>query len=165
MREAFWALQHRARPEVSPALPERPCRVHQARAARERELYPNTYPAACPDTVRPAFRMTYATNDAYPPQMFADTIEWHRTEQSCSSDPMPTEPAPCVAYQDCDQPVVACEYEGLGHAWPSDWTEGEPVPRLMPASACARPAREAETHTRSRAAKGEPGPSSQTRDP
>lgn len=87
------------------------------------EFYPNTYPAACPDTVRPAFRMTYATNDAYPPQMFADTIEWHRTQQSCSSDPMPTEPAPCVAYQDCDQPVVACEYEGLGHAWPGDWAD------------------------------------------
>lgn len=87
------------------------------------EFYPNTYPAACPDTVRPAFRMTYATNDAYPPQMFADTIEWHRTEQGCSADPLPTEPAPCVAYQDCDQPVIACEYEGLGHAWPGDWAD------------------------------------------
>ena len=87
------------------------------------EFYPSTYPAACPDTARPAFRMTYATNDAYPPQMFADTIEWHRTEQSCSGDPMPTEPAPCVAYEGCDQPVVACEYEGLGHAWPGDWAD------------------------------------------
>ncbi|HWB77924.1 MAG TPA: hypothetical protein VG755_23330 [Nannocystaceae bacterium] len=87
------------------------------------EFFPSTYPAACPDTERPAFRMTYATNDAYPPQLFADTIEWHRTEQGCAADPIATDPAPCVAYQRCAEPVIACEYEGLGHAWPGDWAD------------------------------------------
>lgn len=87
------------------------------------EFFPSTYPAACPDTERPAFRMTYATNDAYPPEMFADTIEWHRSEQGCAADPIATEPAPCVAYPRCAEPVIACEYEGLGHAWPGDWAD------------------------------------------
>lgn len=86
------------------------------------ELFP-TYPAACPDTERPAFRMTYATNDAYPPNMFADTIEWHRTEQGCAETSAPVDPEPCIAYDGCAKPVIACEYEGLGHAWPGDWAD------------------------------------------
>jgi polyhydroxybutyrate depolymerase len=102
------------------------CRGETVRAiapASGPELFPSIYPEACPETDRPAFRMTYATNDAYPPQMFADTIEWHRTQQSCSNDAIDIEPPPCIAYEGCEDPVIACEYEGLGHAWPSDWAE------------------------------------------
>lgn len=85
------------------------------------ELYPSIYPEACPDTERPAFRMTYADNDAYSPEMFAAILEWQRTEHGCAAETAPVEPSPCVAYQGCDEPVIACEYPGLGHAWPSDW--------------------------------------------
>jgi polyhydroxybutyrate depolymerase len=102
------------------------CRGETVRAiapASGPEFFPDSYPAACPDTARPAFRMTYATNDAYPPQMFADTIEWHRTEQNCSPRSAPIDPDPCLAYEGCDEPVIACEYEGLGHAWPADWAD------------------------------------------
>lgn len=102
------------------------CRGETVRAiapASGPEFFPSIYPEACPDTDRPAFRMTYATNDAYPPQMFADTIEWHRTQQSCSNDAIDIDPPPCIAYEGCEDPVIACEYEGLGHAWPSDWAE------------------------------------------
>ena len=82
------------------------------------ELYP---PGECIDSVRPAFRMTYADNDAYPPAMFAERIAFYRTEQGCSETSTPIEPSPCIAYDDCDQPVIACEYAGLGHAWPADY--------------------------------------------
>jgi polyhydroxybutyrate depolymerase len=102
------------------------CRGEVVRAiapASGPEFYPSQYPAACPDTERPAFRMTYATNDAYPPQMFADTIAYYRDEHGCQLEPAATDPAPCVAYQGCDEPVIACEYEGLGHAWPADWAD------------------------------------------
>jgi polyhydroxybutyrate depolymerase len=82
------------------------------------ELYP---PGECLDGPRPAFRMTYATNDAYPAQMFADRIAFYREEQGCAETSTPIEPSPCIAYDGCAEPVVACEYEGLGHAWPADY--------------------------------------------
>lgn len=83
---------------------------------------PELYPAMeCPGTTRPAFRMTYATHDAYPPEMFADRIDFFRTEHACAQSSSPIEPSPCIAYDDCDEPVIACEYEGLGHAWPQDY--------------------------------------------
>lgn len=85
------------------------------------EFYPSEYPKACPDTVRPAFRMTYADNDAYPPPLFAEAIAWHRQEQGCAETSTPTGQGPCLAYDGCTEPVVACEYPGLGHAWPSEW--------------------------------------------
>lgn len=85
------------------------------------ELYPPDQ--VCPGTERPAFRMTYATNDAYPPEMFADRIERVREEQGCADTSMPVPPDPCIAYDGCTEPVIACEYEGLGHAWPADWAD------------------------------------------
>lgn len=85
------------------------------------ELYPPDQ--VCPDTARPALRMTYADNDAYPPAMFADRLAWYRAEQGCSETSGPVEPEPCIAWSGCARPVVACEYAGLGHAWPSDWAD------------------------------------------
>jgi poly(3-hydroxybutyrate) depolymerase len=40
---------------------------------------------------------------------------------SCSTETMPVEPSPCVAYQGCDEgyPVIWCEQPGVGHAIPS----------------------------------------------
>lgn len=85
------------------------------------ELYPPGM--VCPGTVRPSFRMTYADNDAYPASMFAERIDWFRQEQGCADSSSPVEPAPCVAWDGCTRPVVACEYPGLGHAWPQGWAE------------------------------------------
>lgn len=102
------------------------CRGEVVRAvapASGPEFYPGTYPAACPDTRRPAVRMTYATNDAYAPELFASTLAWYRSEHGCSMDDADIDPPPCIAAQGCDEPVIACEYEGLGHAWPGDWAE------------------------------------------
>lgn len=85
------------------------------------EFYPSEYPKACPESARPAFRMTYADNDAYAPALFDEAVEWHRQEQGCDETPAPIDPEPCVAYSGCTEPVIACEYPGLGHAWPADW--------------------------------------------
>jgi polyhydroxybutyrate depolymerase len=86
---------------------------------------PEFYPPdqVCTGTERPAFRMTYATNDAYPPQMFADTIDYYRGEHGCADTSTPVSPDPCIAHDGCQKPVIACEYEGLGHAWPNDWAD------------------------------------------
>ncbi len=84
---------------------------------------PEFYPFDCLDTERPAVRMTYATNDAYPPEMFAQTLEFYRTEHGCSDTQVPVEPAPCITFEGCAEPLVSCEYEGLGHAWPADWAD------------------------------------------
>jgi poly(3-hydroxybutyrate) depolymerase len=84
---------------------------------------PEFYPFDCYDTDRPAVRMTWATNDAYPNELFDETVDFYRSEHACAPTSMPIDPTPCVAYDDCAEPVIACEYEGLGHAWPQDWAE------------------------------------------
>ncbi len=86
---------------------------------------PELYPAdqVCAGSARPSLRMTYADNDAYPPAMFAERLAWYRAEQGCSDSSMAVDPAPCVAWAGCTRPVVACEYAGLGHAWPGDWAD------------------------------------------
>lgn len=97
------------------------CRGEVVRAiapASGPELYPS---GECQGSGRPAFRMTYADNDAYPPEMFDERIEFYRTEHGCSETSTPIEPSPCIAYDGCDEPVIACEYAGLGHAWPADY--------------------------------------------
>jgi poly(3-hydroxybutyrate) depolymerase len=82
---------------------------------------PEFYPFDCADTDRPAVRMTYATNDAYSPELFAQTREFYRNAHGCSDTPMPVSPEPCITFADCAKPLISCEYEGLGHAWPGDW--------------------------------------------
>jgi polyhydroxybutyrate depolymerase len=84
---------------------------------------PGVFPFDGNDMERPAVRMTYSTNDAYPAYEFAAAIDFYRAEHGCSDTVTPVDPAPCVAYDDCAKPLVACEYEGLGHAWPADWAD------------------------------------------
>ena len=85
------------------------------------ELYPPGQ--VCPSTPRPSLRMTYADNDAYPSSMFAERLAWYREEQGCSDSSTPVSPDPCISWSGCARPVVACEYPGLGHAWPGDWAQ------------------------------------------
>ena len=40
----------------------------------------------------------------------------HLARNGCGDAPTPIEPAPCVAYEGCGDPVVWCETAGMGHA-------------------------------------------------
>lgn len=40
----------------------------------------------------------------------------HLARNGCGDGTTPTEPAPCVAYEGCGDPVVWCETSGMGHA-------------------------------------------------
>lgn len=40
----------------------------------------------------------------------------HVDRNGCAADTAPTDPAPCVAYADCAEPVVWCETAGMGHS-------------------------------------------------
>lgn len=50
-----------------------------------------------------------------------DTIEGWRTRNGCSATTLPgfeQGDGKCVAYQDCESPVVLCTIDGGGHSWP-----------------------------------------------
>lgn len=77
----------------------------------------------CPTTAHPAIRFTHATTEdgAYAAPLFATTSTLYRSWNACSASSTATTPSPCVAYDGCDETVVECAYDGLGHATPSGW--------------------------------------------
>lgn len=77
--------------------------------------------ATCPDTERPAFRITYADNDAYPQSGFDQVMGFFRGEHGCESSSTSVSPSPCKAWDGCGEAVIECRYSGLGHSFPAGW--------------------------------------------
>jgi poly(3-hydroxybutyrate) depolymerase len=77
----------------------------------------------CPAARLPALRMTYAENDPfYDRAELAGAVRFFRDAHRCG-DGAPTDPAPCVAYRGCAQPVVECRYPRGGHQMPGGFAE------------------------------------------
>lgn len=72
---------------------------------------------ACPAGKLPALRATFAEKGdwAYSEDELVKSVTFFRKAHHCSDQSDPVEPAPCVSYRGCDQPVVDCRYPGLGH--------------------------------------------------
>jgi poly(3-hydroxybutyrate) depolymerase len=77
----------------------------------------------CPNLERPAFRITYANNDAYPQSGFDQVMDFFRGAQGCAGSSSTTTPSPCRAWNGCAKPVIECRYTGLGHTFPSGWAD------------------------------------------
>lgn len=76
---------------------------------------------SCPNLERPALRITYADNDAYPQSGFDQVLGFFRDAQSCTNSSSATPPSPCRAWDGCTKPVIECRYPGLGHSFPANW--------------------------------------------
>jgi polyhydroxybutyrate depolymerase len=77
----------------------------------------------CPARRLPALRATYAAggDGAYTKAEFAAPVDFFRQVHGCSAESDPIDPAPCVSYRGCAEPVIDCAYRGLGHAFPPDF--------------------------------------------
>ncbi len=66
----------------------------------------------------PALRLTLGEEDSLaPPTVLRHVVEAFRARQHCSTRTHPTEEH-CVAWEDCEAPVIECDYPGLGHQLP-----------------------------------------------
>ena len=74
-------------------------------------------------SARPAFRLTYADNDAYTQAQFDASVAFFRAGNHCAAQSDPVAPSPCIAYRSCDHPVMECRYAGLGHNLPPNWAQ------------------------------------------
>ena len=98
------------------------CRGDRVRAVASASGADGDYNPACTSSM-PALRTSYADPDVYPQSAFALTVALYRTAHGCGTGAAdPVSPAPCVAYRDCDAPVVECRYPGLGHQFPPNWS-------------------------------------------
>jgi poly(3-hydroxybutyrate) depolymerase len=81
--------------------------------------YQNT---PCPSRGTTAIRFTFDPNgdSALSAQQFKTTSALYRALNGCSATEVP-EATPCVTYQGCAKPFVACGQPGLGHALPASW--------------------------------------------
>jgi poly(3-hydroxybutyrate) depolymerase len=75
----------------------------------------------CPARRMPAFRLTHGDHEPYPRELFSASVDFFRAVHRCSPEADPTAPFPCVSFRGCARPVVACHYEGMGHAMPPDF--------------------------------------------
>ena len=77
----------------------------------------------CPARKLPALRATYAAGgDAfYSREEFAGSVAFFRRVHGCAAESDPVDPAPCVAYRGCAEPVIDCPYRWLGHRFPNDF--------------------------------------------
>lgn len=74
-------------------------------------------PGACtPSTL--ATMMVHGTADTTVPiESGAFARDYWRAANGCGDATSPIDPAPCIAYEGCAEPVVWCEHPG-GHPWP-----------------------------------------------
>jgi poly(3-hydroxybutyrate) depolymerase len=81
----------------------------------------------CPGRKRPAFRFTHGANrldggdGPYSGADFRASVAFYRRAHGCSDEIAEVEPAPCVEYQRCAEPVIVCTYPDMGHALPFGW--------------------------------------------
>jgi hypothetical protein len=81
--------------------------------------------APCPARSAAAVRFTYDASPrgdgAYSKDQFAATLQLFREISACSETYCKMTPMPCVKFDGCVRPFVACGYAGLGHALPPTW--------------------------------------------
>ncbi len=76
------------------------------------------YPACVAQV--PSMLFHGAADAVIPPEFGAEMRDVFVANNECSSTSTATDPSPCVAYDDCLEPTLWCEYDG-GHAWPDTY--------------------------------------------
>jgi len=101
------------------------CRGERIRAVAAASGSDVTRIPRCPAPRLPALRATYAArgDGVYSKEQFAASVAFFRQAHHCAAESDPIDPAPCVAYRGCAEPVIDCPYRGLGHAFPADFAE------------------------------------------
>jgi polyhydroxybutyrate depolymerase len=77
----------------------------------------------CPARRLPGFRLTHGGHEPYHPVILQSSLRFFREAHGCSQASVAVHPPPCVAYQGCAQPVIACNYPQMGHTLPRDFGE------------------------------------------
>ena len=69
----------------------------------------------------PAMIFNGLTDGSVPPAEGDKTVKYYARVAGCAASSKPADPSPCVAFDNCSQPVIQCKIPGLGH---QVWNQG-----------------------------------------